>query len=113
MDTFFQVLDILLEKAPQGTNAFELEKIVCDIGGITEVHHVHVWSIDGTNNYATMHVVTNNDSTEIKQAIRQKLCERGIRHVTLEFEKGCEVCNEKHCHVDFEATTLHHHHHHH
>ncbi len=33
---------------------------------VIDVHHIHIWSMDGQNNYATMHIVTNSDSHEIK-----------------------------------------------
>jgi hypothetical protein len=59
-----------------------------------------------------MHIVAETDTTIIKGKIREELKEHGIGHVTLELESKDEVCQEEHCHVEYEATASHHHHHH-
>ena len=69
--------------------------------------------MDGHNNYATMHVVTNGEPHEIKDKIREELREHGIGHATLELEQEGEHCHEEHCHVEHSAEAGHHHHHHH
>ena len=69
-----------------------------DIKGVINVHHIHLWSIDGFNNYATMHVVTN--SNNIKHLIKDELLKHGIIHVTIEIEKEDEVCDDDSCVVN-------------
>ena len=105
-----KVLDIFLEKTPDNINIEELKKHLMKIKDIDDIHHIHVWSIDGYNNYATMHIVTKSNNIEkVKQNIRDELLEHNIVHSILETEK--EECDEKECNVKF--TTEHHHHHHH
>ena len=106
------VLDLFLEKTPRGISIDEIAEHICEVEGVLGVHHIHVWSIDGRNNYATMHVVVNGDSHTIKHNIRDELKERGIGHVTLEFEAEGEHCHDEICHVDVVSSTEHHHHHH-
>lgn len=103
------ILDVFLEKAPKNIDIDKLKEGLIKIKGVDDVHHVHVWSIDGFNNYATMHIVTKSKKVkEIKQEIREYLEECHICHSILELED--EVCNDTECNVEFNST--HHHHHH-
>ena len=105
------VLDIFLEKTPHGINIDDIREHICEVEGVLSVHHIHIWSMDGHNNYATMHVVINGDAHTIKHSIREELKEHGIGHVTLELEAEGEHCHEEHCHVDVVSSSGHHHHH--
>ena len=107
------VLDLFLEKIPHGVELTHLKEHLCQIEGVEDVHHIHVWSTDGRHNYATMHVVTAGDSHKIKAAVREELKEHGIGHATLELEQPGEHCHEEHCHVEHDHSHGHHHHHHH
>ncbi len=108
-----QALDLFLEKTPRDVDVNEIKEHICEIDGVLDVHHIHIWSMDGHNNYATMHVVTNADRHHIKEKIREELLEHGIGHATLELEDENEHCHQKHCHIEFNASSGHHHHHHH
>jgi cobalt-zinc-cadmium efflux system protein len=104
---------LFLEKAPQTIQIREIKEHLMEIEGVLDVHHIHIWSMDTQNNYATMHVVTKGDPHEIKDKVREELREHGIGHATLELEREGEDCNEEHCHVQHRTASGHHHHHHH
>ena len=88
------------------------EALNLKIKDVDDVHHIHVWSIDGINNYATMHVVTDSDKPSIvKVAIKKELEEHGIIHTTIEVESKSERCYEQSCNIKINNTTNHHHHH--
>lgn len=108
-----EALDLLLEKVPHGITVQEVKAHVSQIDGVLDVHHIHLRSMDGRNNYATMHIVTDGDPHRIKDAVREELKAHGIGHVTLELEIPGEHCHEVHCHVDTGPSAGHHHHHHH
>lgn len=108
-----EILDLFLEKTPHSIDLEEIKQHLLDIEGISDIHHIHIWSMDGINNYATMHIVTNYDSHEIKHKVREELAEHGISHATLELEKEDENCHEKMCHTETKSRAGHHHHHHH
>ena len=108
-----EVLDLFLEKVPQNINIDEIKEHILHIDGVKGVHHIHIRSIDGHHNYATMHIVTDGDSHKIKDKVREELSEHGIVHATLELEGENEHCHEEDCHVHFEHSSGHHHHHHH
>ncbi len=108
-----EVVDLFLEKTPHNIDIAEIQEHVSEVEGVLGVHHIHVWSMDGQHNYATMHIVAKGDPHEIKDKIREELKEHEIVHVTLEFETENEHCHEEHCHVEHSSNSGHHHHHHH
>ena len=91
----------------------EISEHIGEITGVIDVHHLHIWSIDGQNSYATMHVVSDVEPAKIKKAIREELSEHGIVHSTIELELSGEECDAKQCHVEQSHECGHHHHHHH
>ena len=105
-----EILDLFLEKTPRDISIDEIAEHICEVEGVLSVHHIHVWSMDGHNNYATMHVVVKGDTHTIKHNIRGELKEHGIGHATLEIETEGEHCYEEHCHVDVASSAGHHHH---
>lgn len=108
------ISDIFLEKTPQNINIAEIKEHIESIEGIQGVHHIHVRTIDGNVNFATMHIVTNENGKKIKDKVRAELKEHGISHATLELELENEICESHHCHIEFaELGHGHHHHHHH
>ena len=108
-----QIEALFLEKIPTDIKMDEIKEHITEIDGVLDVHHIHIWSMDGYNNYATMHVVTDEDAHEIKEKIKEELKEHNIGHVTLELETPSEHCHEKHCHTTHNDGCGHHHHHHH
>lgn len=107
-----EVLNVFLEKTPYGISIDEIKDHVSEIEGVIDVHHIHIWSMDGISNYATMHIVTDADAHSIKHKVRNELQEHGISHATLELESKDEHCHETCCHIDESSTEGHHHHHH-
>ncbi len=107
-----QILDLFLEKIPQNINIEKLKKNLQEIDGINDIHHIHIWSIDGYNNYATMHIVTKSDNIKkIKEEIREELAKYGICHAILETEN--EVCEDVECNPNLYIEEKHRHRHHH
>jgi len=105
------ISDIFLEKIPEGISISEIRSHIRKIEGIIDVHHIHIRSIDGYNNYATMHIVTNANPKTIKERIRKTLKEHRVCHTTIEIESENEQCEDIHCHINTESNTSHHHHH--
>ena len=109
-----ETLSLFLEKVPRGIELSEIREHLCHVEGVLDVHHIHIWSMDGHRHYATLHVVAEGDAHHIKDAVRRELREHGIVHATLELEAPGEHCHEEHCHVEHheEGGCGHHHHHH-
>ena len=106
-----QIVDLFLEKTPNNIEIDDIKKHLLGIKGVIDVHHIHVRSIDGFNNYATMHVVVDGDYKKIKHKVKEELEEHGIGHTTIEFEEKNEECNLKECEIQKTHHHIHHHHH--
>lgn len=108
-----EITDLFLEKTPHGLSVAEIKEHIMEIDGVEDVHHLHLWSVDGVSGCATMHVVTDADPHEIKEKVREELAEHGICHSTLELERTDEPCPAPKCVPTHTAHHGHHHHHHH
>ena len=105
------VLDLFLVKTPASIDIDHIKKELLEIPNINDIHHIHIWSIDGVNNYATLHAVSDaKDLTDAKKAIKECLKEHGIAHSTIELESSKEKCPEHDCVVKVSKSTHHHHH---
>ena len=103
-----QVLYLFLEKTPTDIDIIKLKKHLLKIDGIIDIHHIHIWSIDGFNNYATMHIVTKSKNIDkIKYNMREELEDFNIIHSILETET--EICNESECIPHYHKKNIHHH----
>lgn len=113
LKTLKEVVDLFLEKTPNNIDIDEIKEHLLEIKGVIDVHHIHIRSIDGFNNYATMHIVVDGDYKQIKDKIKEELEEHGIAHTTIEFEGKDEKCKSEKCEVKKSSNSHHHHHHHH
>lgn len=108
-----RILDLFLVKAPSGISLEELQEHILEIEGVKDVHHIHLWSMDGSGIYATMHIVADDDPVRIKAEVKEELKEHGIVHATIETESADEICADRECHIEMKDCDTHHHHHHH
>lgn len=107
------VLDIFLEKTPTNIDIAEITKHLESIEGVEEIHHLHIWSMDGYKSSATLHVATNTDFSIVKAKIKAELNKYDIYHSTIECEKVGEQCNDVFCEPTTHQHNHEHHHHHH
>lgn len=104
------VVDLFLEKIPHGISVDVIKKCISSIKGVVDVHHIHIWSIDGFNNYCTMHIVSDGKNKKIKDEIKNELKDHGISHVTIEIESVNEKCHDEKCEIDGNHVKINHHH---
>ena len=112
LENLKNILNLFLAKAPSNLHVDEIKKELLKIPKVENVHHIHVWSMDGVHHYATMHVVVSGKyDFKLKNMIKDKLKEMGIMHSTLEMENREEECTESEC-VVTPVNISHQHHHH-
>ena len=111
--TLSEALSLFLEKTPKGISVEHIRKELLKNEDVLDVHHIHLWSIDGVSNLATMHIVTNSQPLQVKTKVREVLKDHGISHVTLEIEAPFEDCADKNCSVCEHSHSCNHHHGHH
>ena len=103
-----EILRVFLEAVPHGMTVGEIAARLHRIEGVTDIHHIHLWSIDGQNHCATIHMVTDLRPHTAKMKARAILRECGIEHITIETETTAETCQEAACRI---CPAPHHHRH--
>ncbi|RVD12803.1 MAG: cation transporter [Mesorhizobium sp.] len=108
---------VLLEGVPPRLDRDLIARdLEATVQGVREVHHMHVWSLDGTSNMATLHACLDEgvDAHQAVSAVKKRLAsEHGISHATVEPEFGqCADDGDEHDHGHgHEAAAYHDHHH--
>ncbi|WP_157016357.1 cation diffusion facilitator family transporter [Mesorhizobium xinjiangense] len=89
---------VLLEGVPQHLDRDRIARDLADnVAGVEEIHHMHVWSLDGSRNMATLHarLADGTDGHVAVAAVKRRLASRhGIAHATVEPEQG--RCADEH-----------------
>lgn len=96
------IYNIFMEKVPKNVKIDEIKKDIESNENIDNVHHIHIWSMDGVNNYMTAHIHLNKMLNEeeiikTKNDVKNKLKEDKINHITLEVEYFNEKCDSSNC----------------
>ena len=96
------IYNIFMEKVPKNVKIDEIKKDIEENENIDNVHHIHIWSMDGINNYMTAHIHLNKVLSEeeiikTKNDVKNKLMEDKINHITLEVEYFNERCDSSKC----------------
>lgn len=109
-----ETLNILLEGTPQGLSLPEIRLVMQSVGGVEDVHDLHVWSLGSSSHALASHVtiadIPPSESTRILEEIRLVLGQRfRIHHTTIQFEHAkCEVAHG--CVMAIDEHEAHHHH---
>lgn len=111
--TLAESMSVFLEKTPKIVSVEDIRLCLLGINGVCDVHHIHLWSMDGIDNYATMHIVTDKEHCLIKEKVKKELKKHNINHSTLELEGATEECFDKHCTISKSSKKHSNHHHHH
>jgi cobalt-zinc-cadmium efflux system protein len=109
-------LNILLEGSPRGIEPGAVTAAIREVGGVLDVHDLHIWSLGSESHALSSHVLIEDmppsRSGEILHRINHLLADRfRICHTTVQFEHvGCAI-SDNGCVITPGAE--HHHHHHH
>lgn len=95
----YETLKFFLQAAPGNIDYEEIHQQVGSIKGICEVHHMHIWTLDGEKHVLTAHVlleenVSIDQQLDIKCEIAEKLKPFDISHTTIEVEFPGESCRD-------------------
>ena len=92
-----EALQVLVQAAPARLDLTELQAELAGIGGVVDVHDLHVWTLTSEMEVATAHlmIAAGADSHAVLDRARELLAERhGIAHSTLQVEpddhRGCQ-----------------------
>ncbi|WP_218354679.1 cation diffusion facilitator family transporter [Alteromonas lipotrueiana] len=69
-----------------------------ELDAVSELHHLHIWSLDGDHHVATVHVVSQFESKaeylKLKESVSNALQEFELSHTTIEIELTSEECRD-------------------
>ncbi len=92
-------LRALMDGVPPGLDLEELRAVLLDDPLVTDAHHLHARSLDGSTLVLTAHVQVDTDELHEAQLVIRRLTaalsEAGIGHVTLRAE--CHPCDAADC----------------
>lgn len=91
---------VILQEVPVGVDIPKIKQEIAEIGGISKVGDLHIWSLDSEYNIGSVDVVVNPEiqslaeAHEIVKAVRTIMEGYSIEHTTIEVEPmdaGCEL----------------------
>jgi cobalt-zinc-cadmium efflux system protein len=91
-------LHVLMEGTPPNISMEKVKKLVEQIDGVVDIHHLHIWTVGEDDIHLEAHVNINNMITEESDSLRMKIEKLlhenfNIHHSTIQFE--CGVCETK------------------
>ena len=90
---------LFLQAIPDKQLHNKIEIILKSLIGVMDVHHFHLWSLDGEHHILTAHLVLSSsmdveEQLRLKQTIAGELDSFGLEHTTIEFEFESEQCRD-------------------
>ncbi|KHD89634.1 MAG: cobalt transporter [Bdellovibrio sp. ArHS] len=92
-----EALKVFLMASPANIDVESVEKAIRKIDKVEDVHHGHLWSLDGENHIYTGHVVlsaqaTVSDMENVKMKVKKLVKDFGIVEATIETEVAGFMC---------------------
>lgn len=84
-----EAVNVLLEGTPSHIDARAVEASMLTVGGVREIHDLHIWTITSNRHAVTAHVIIDESrgSSDILRELRQLLASKfGLSHSTLQLE---------------------------
>lgn len=111
------IIVVFLEKAPKGIDVPGIINQLKSNPNIIDVHHVHIWTLEGNLVLMTLHVVMKDYLEKEQVVIEQKwihhlLADLGVNHATIEIECDNHCINQDCNPVEDLDLDNHDHHHH-
>jgi len=93
-----QTIKLFLQGVPAEIDSAKIEEIILSDEKVIDVHHVHIWSLDGEHHVLTMHIVLRletkkEDIRRIKQRVKNVSEQFDLSHTTIEFEYQESDCS--------------------
>ena len=99
----WESLRVLLEQVPVGVDTEDIVEKLENVEGVSAVHDLHVWSLDGNKLLATCHVVMADEKPlsgcGVLDDVQQAFKELGIEHTTVQIEGTKHHNHEIICHT--------------
>ena len=95
-----ETLMLFLQATPDQEQLANIRDDLLSNENVSDLHHFHIWSLDGERNVMTVHLVLVGDvSTEhiqtLKNDVQHSLKKYNFEHTTVEFEFADEQCRDE------------------
>lgn len=97
-------LRILLQGVPEGFDAEAFEGELLNIAGVKDVHDLHIWTMNGQEHIASLHIVHSVELcaearaiASLKNEVRHVAEHYGLNHITIELDPEGESCGMECC----------------
>lgn len=92
-------VSLFLQAVPDNKARNKIYQQLKDLEHISEVHHLHFWSLDGEHHVFTAHLVLKTsldlrEIADIKSKVKNLLSDYELEHTTIEFEYPEESCRD-------------------
>ena len=86
---FIRSSRILMQAVPKGWSVKDIVKNLKKIPGVVDVHHIHLWTLEGEKVYSEFHVVfEGRKDDDILEDILKETKKMGIDHATVQLESS-------------------------
>jgi cobalt-zinc-cadmium efflux system protein len=96
-------MKVLLQSVPENIKLSTLAHDLNNIDGLSSVHDLHVWSLDGNYNVASLHAIVSERDWKkesiILGNINSIMLKHNIQHPTIQFESETTNCGFRSCQV--------------
>ena len=96
---FKKAASILMQVKPEWLNVSDIKNALEGLDGVKDVHHIHIWTMNGEDAFAELHVTLESkdvDADSVREAIRDKLRDLGVSHSTVQIEfRNCEEVSKR------------------
>jgi len=97
--TLKETVTLFLQGVPDKAMRSDIETKLLALEQVEDLHHLHLWSLDGEKHVLTVHLVVNINMTmaqqkQLKQKIAKCLEHYALAHTTIELELSDETCRD-------------------
>ncbi len=96
----WSTVKLFLQASPSSDASNKILEALSGFSEVRDIHHFHIWSLDGEHHVMTVHLVLNNlleakEQIDLKVRIAERLEGFNMEHTTVEFEFPNEVCRDQ------------------
>ena len=85
-----QCLNVLMEAAPENVNVPKLYQELKNVGGVINIHDIHLWCISIGRPSISLHILSDTPQKTLEHATL--VCQKyGIQHITIQVEDNTQI----------------------
>ena len=95
----WHTIRLFLQAIPDKELSKSVYKTLIELKEVDNIHHLHLWSLDGEHHVLTAHLalqeaLSTQQQLELKKSIAERLSKFNLEHTTIELEMTDEQCRD-------------------